>query len=83
MLRVRSVHVVVEAQPGCWSLKSPLCVVVLEAGRLVEAGSHAALVAGGGTYARLHASWMDASEAGEISLLGGPDGGPDLAQVPR
>ncbi|WP_326541151.1 lipid A export permease/ATP-binding protein MsbA [Pseudorhodoferax sp.] len=30
-------------------------VLVLEAGRLVEQGSHAALLAGGGLYARLHA----------------------------
>jgi ATP-binding cassette, subfamily B, bacterial MsbA len=30
-------------------------VVVLEAGRVAEQGSHAALLAAGGLYARLHA----------------------------
>jgi putative ABC transport system ATP-binding protein len=33
-------------------------VLVLEGGRLVEQGSHDDLVAAGGTYAGLHASWM-------------------------
>lgn len=33
-------------------------VVVVDAGRVVEVGSHAELVAHGGRYARLHASWV-------------------------
>jgi len=33
-------------------------VVVVDAGRVVEVGSHAELVAAGGRYARLHASWV-------------------------
>jgi ATP-binding cassette, subfamily B, bacterial len=33
-------------------------VLVLEGGRLVERGAHAALLAAGGAYARLHASWL-------------------------
>ena len=31
---------------------------MLEAGRLVEDGSHAELVDAGGVYGRLHASWI-------------------------
>jgi putative ABC transport system ATP-binding protein len=38
-------------------------VLVLDAGRLVEVGPHEELVKAGGTYAALHASWMDASAA--------------------
>jgi putative ABC transport system ATP-binding protein len=34
-------------------------VLVLDGGRLVEQGTHAELVARGGTYAGLHASWLD------------------------
>jgi putative ABC transport system ATP-binding protein len=37
-------------------------VLVLEGGRLVEAGTHDDLVARGGTYAALHESWMAVSE---------------------
>ncbi len=33
-------------------------VLVFEAGRLVEDGSHATLVGAGGVYGRLHASWI-------------------------
>jgi ATP-binding cassette, subfamily B, bacterial len=33
-------------------------VLVFDAGRLVERGSHAELVAAGGVYARLHTSWV-------------------------
>lgn len=33
-------------------------VVVVDAGRIVETGTHADLVARGGRYARLHASWV-------------------------
>ena len=33
-------------------------VLVFDRGRLVEDGTHTALVAGGGVYARLHASWV-------------------------
>jgi ATP-binding cassette subfamily B protein len=33
-------------------------ILVFEAGRLVEDGSHAALVGAGGVYERLHASWV-------------------------
>jgi putative ABC transport system ATP-binding protein len=38
-------------------------VLVLEAGRLVEAGTHAELLQHEGAYAALHASWIDASAA--------------------
>ncbi len=34
-------------------------VVVMEAGRVVEAGTHAALIAAGGTYATLWGAWTD------------------------
>ncbi|MBZ2194636.1 ABC transporter ATP-binding protein [Ruania sp. N2-46] len=37
-------------------------VVVVDAGRIVELGPHTALVAAGGVYARMHATWISASE---------------------
>ncbi|WP_235939572.1 ABC transporter ATP-binding protein [Occultella kanbiaonis] len=37
-------------------------VVVVDAGRIVELGPHRALVAAGGVYARMHATWISASE---------------------
>ncbi len=39
-------------------------VLVFDAGRLVEDGSHAALVEAGGVYARLHASWVAQASLG-------------------
>ena len=39
-------------------------VLVLEQGRLVEQGPHDALLAAGGAYARMHASWIDVTAAG-------------------
>ncbi|MGH9135672.1 MAG: ABC transporter ATP-binding protein [Acidimicrobiales bacterium] len=40
-------------------------VLVLDRGRLVEQGTHGDLLAAGGVYARLHASWMDVTAAKE------------------
>ncbi|CAM3662186.1 ABC transporter ATP-binding protein [Occultella aeris] len=37
-------------------------VVVVDAGRIVELGPHTTLVAAGGVYARMHATWISASE---------------------
>jgi ATP-binding cassette subfamily B protein len=42
-------------------------VLVFEGGRLVEQGRHDDLVAGGGVYAGLHASWLDATSASVAS----------------
>jgi len=36
-------------------------VVVVDAGRIVQLGSHRELLAAGGTYGRMHASWVSAS----------------------
>jgi putative ABC transport system ATP-binding protein len=47
-------------------------VLVLEGGHLVERGTHAELLAQDGAYARLHASWIDAS----ATEAAGTDGGP-------
>ncbi|KWX10457.1 hypothetical protein TR74_03480, partial [Carbonactinospora thermoautotrophica] len=38
-------------------------VIVFDAGRVVERGPHAELVARGGVYARLHASWAAQQKA--------------------
>ncbi len=38
-------------------------VVVVDAGRVVELGTHAELVTAGGTYAGLHASWLGNTRA--------------------
>jgi len=43
-------------------------VLVLDAGRLVEAGPHDELVKAGGPYAALHESWMGASAAGAARI---------------
>lgn len=40
-------------------------IFVFDRGRLVEQGSHDELVAAGGVYAGLHASWLDATAAGD------------------
>ena len=45
-------------------------ILVFDAGRLVEDGSHAELVDGGGVYQRLHASWV-----AQASLTATPAGG--------
>ena len=47
-------------------------VLVFDAGRLVEDGTHAELVAAGGVYARLHASWVAQASLGVADVgLGG------------
>ena len=38
-------------------------VLVFDAGRIVEAGPHAELVAAGGVYAGLYESWLGATRA--------------------
>jgi len=43
-------------------------IVVLEGGRIVEAGSHGKLLAAGGSYARMHADWEGAGEADKAAL---------------
>ncbi|NYI04366.1 ABC transporter ATP-binding protein [Allostreptomyces psammosilenae] len=48
-------------------------VVVMEAGRIVESGSHAELVAAGGRYAALWEAWADEHSDGEDGA--GEDGG--------
>jgi ATP-binding cassette, subfamily B, bacterial len=40
-------------------------IFVFDRGQLVEQGSHDELVAAGGVYAGLHASWLDATAAGD------------------
>ncbi len=42
-------------------------ILVMEGGHLVEQGTHRELLAAGGAYARLHASWMDASQSDAVS----------------
>jgi ATP-binding cassette subfamily B protein len=39
-------------------------ILVFDAGRIVERGSHAELVAAGGVYARLHESWLGTARTG-------------------
>src|SRR5690606_572549 len=48
-------------------------VLVFADGRLVERGTHAELVAAGGTYASLHRSWLGATR--EPAAARQPDGG--------
>ena len=45
-------------RPGTVLLESADRGLVFDAGRLVQDGSHAELVAEGGVYGRLHASWV-------------------------
>ncbi len=66
-------------------------VIVFDQGRVVEQGSHHELVAAGGTYARLHESWMGATRdrgdgaddelAGAVSDVGAAPGGADAHQT--
>lgn len=56
------------------------CIHVVEAGRIVESGSHEALIAAGGRYARLAAIQNGTADENERSL---PDGGaPDQTCAP-
>ncbi len=52
-------------------------VVVVDAGRVVEVGPHRELVAAGGTYAGLHASWVAQRSSGD------DDGGGGVAPAAR
>ncbi|GAA1732953.1 hypothetical protein GCM10009710_12130 [Aeromicrobium alkaliterrae] len=45
-------------------------VLVFDAGRLVEDGSHAQLVEAGGVYSRLHASWVAQASLGAVTPTG-------------
>jgi len=47
-------------------------VLVLDRGRLVEQGHHDELVGAGGTYARMHASWIGATREGAAARGGAP-----------
>lgn len=42
-------------------------VLVFDGGRLVEVGPHVELVAAGGAYARLHASWLGNTRSAEVA----------------
>ena len=42
---------------------------MFDRGRLVEQGIHDELIAAGGVYAGLHASWLDATAAGDAMAL--------------
>lgn len=44
---------------------------MFDAGRLVERGTHAELVAVGGVYARLHASWVRGTGSVAVDGAGG------------
>lgn len=52
-------------------------VLVFDAGRLVERGAHRELVAAGGVYARLHASWV-----AQAHLEHSPSSGPPPTMAP-
>jgi ATP-binding cassette, subfamily B, bacterial len=47
-------------------------VLVFDAGRIVETGTHADLVAAGGTYASLYESWLGNTRAEDQPAAGGP-----------
>jgi ATP-binding cassette, subfamily B, bacterial len=42
-------------------------VIVVDAGRIVEQGSHDELLVAGGTYAALYASWLGSTRADETA----------------
>ena len=54
-------------------------VVVFDRGRIVEIGPHADLVAAGGVYAGLYASWIGNTRAASAPAVGGPGMGPSGA----
>jgi ATP-binding cassette subfamily B protein len=47
-------------------------VLVFDAGRIVETGTHADLVAAGGTYDSLYESWLGNTRAEDQPAAGGP-----------
>ena len=47
-------------------------VLVFDAGRIVETGTHADLVAAGGTYASLYESWLGNTRVEDQPAAGGP-----------
>ncbi len=58
-------------------------VLVFDAGRLVEDGRHADLVALGGVYARLHASWVAQASLGSTEAQPGTSADPERADPER